>query len=611
MFSDDQPRGIPRITRRHLLSIASLGAAGIVTGRSLALQPEATPPGSVAATPLASPAASPVASPAASPVATPEQLPAGGAVFPLEVIRDQRPVEGSEPVRGGELRMFIRPDDVTNFNIASFRQDFQVGCSLYDPLVWLDEVTLEPQPWLAESWKWSNNGLTLTFVIRDDVTWHDGSPLTASDVAFSFIVYQQDVDSAVSGFFSLVDRIASTDERTVVIDFAAPDGSFLFNAGNLFVFSSQQYGFYWSSQRLGERSLNGYNWQVNRPIGTGPWKLKDASETALTMERHDGYWAGETWFDTLQLTGQDDKPGAIDAWKLDEVDVVWPVAPLETTNLIQEEGRLYAADSLRTLFAAYNFNNPARFAPDLFAAFDFRQALLLAVDREGYRQAIFGSFIDIDDAGTITQPWARDPRIVSPKRNVAKANELLDDLGWRDNDGDGIREAPSGDVLNLNLIVREGANADFIALLQGLDHGFREIGVSLAVEILSAPEWTDRWVNTHEFDLIAYDLLQYGAFDEFDLYGSAWDIRTNMNGWNPGGYRNADVDAALDEWFAAYEIDDMRLAMYKLQRAVVFDPIGLFFGFPQDPVLVRPGVLGYQPNKMWQTWNTRGMWKLA
>jgi peptide/nickel transport system substrate-binding protein len=529
--------------------------------------------------------------------------------LPLQVIGEQRPVEAASPVRGGDLRLFVRSADLGNFSPVSFRQDFQVACSLYDPLVWLDEVTCEPKPCLASKWQWSSDGLKLSFTIRDDVTWHDGSPLTAADVAFSFFVYQQDYDSAVSGFFSLVTDIRSSDDRTVVVSFDRVDGSFLFNAGNLFIFQASQYGFAWSSRTLGERSLNGYDWTKNPPIGTGPWKFDSLASGRITLTRNDDYWTGPPHADRLILLAEDDQAKRIEAWKNDDVDIVWPVAPLETSDLVQEPGRLYAADSLRTLFAAYNFNNPARITPDLFTNIDFRQALLLAMNRERYQESIFGSFINTSKAGSITQPWARDERIVNPARNLDIANSRLDSIGWVDNDGDGIRETPAGDILSLVAIVQSGSQPELIQILQQLDRDFREIGITLTVEELDQDAWTDRWVNTHEFDLIGYSLLTYGAFDEFDLYSSAWDIRTNQAGWNPGGYANEAVDAAIEEWFSTTDIDEMKIALYKLQRAVTDDPFGLFFGFPQDPVLVRPGIYGYQPNKMWQSWNTRTMWR--
>ena len=55
---------------------------------------------------------------------------------------------------------------------------------------------MRPTPWLAERWEWRAEGLELVFLLRDDVLWHDGVPLTAADAAFTFEVYRSDTDSA-------------------------------------------------------------------------------------------------------------------------------------------------------------------------------------------------------------------------------------------------------------------------------------------------------------------------------------------------------------------------------------------------------------------------------
>jgi peptide/nickel transport system substrate-binding protein len=595
-----EPR--PTTNRRTLLAGGVFAGAGLV----------AIARNGMGQTPVASPIASPIATPAASPVASPVlqiTLPGTNPTHIMEVIRDQRPEEQESPVTGGELRLHVASAGIADFNVSAFRQDFQVSASIYDPLVWIDDVSCEPVPWLAESWAWSNDGRRLTFTLRPDVVWHDGDPLTAEDVAFSFTVYQQDYASAVAGFFSLVTAITTVDDRTVQVDFSEPDGSFVFNAGNLFVIKASQYAFAWTTRDMGERSLDGYDWAANAAVGTGPWRVEEVTAHRVTLARHSAYWAGAPYADRLILIAEDDHAARIGAWKEDDVDLVWPLTPVETVDILGEAGRLYTADTLRTSFAAFNFQNPTRFDPAIFASIELRQALQLAMDREGYRQAVFGSLIDMTRANPVVQPWAQDDRWPLVERNTAYANELLDGLGWIDNDGDGIREAASGDVLALTAIVEASAPAELVAVLRQLDTDWREIGVSLDVQVLDIATWSDRWVNQHDFDLIAYDILTYPSFDEFDLYGTAWDIRTNTGGWNPGGYSNEAVDAALAAWFASYEIEDMRIALLNLQRAVSTNPFGVFFGSPQDAVIVRPGVRGYRPNKVWQAWNTRTMWK--
>ncbi len=72
--------------------------------------------------------------------------------------------------------MFIQGDGIEGFTPTAFRQDFQVSMSYLDPLIHVDDVTLEPKPWLAESWSWSSNGLALEIDLRPDITRHNGTP---------------------------------------------------------------------------------------------------------------------------------------------------------------------------------------------------------------------------------------------------------------------------------------------------------------------------------------------------------------------------------------------------------------------------------------------------
>ena len=109
--------------------------------------------------------------------------------------------------------------------------------------------------------------------------------------------------------------------------------------------------------------------------------------------------------------------------------------------------------------------------------------------------------------------------------------------------------------------------------------------------------------------MIAYSLVVYPAFNHFDLYGTAWDIRANSLGWNPGGYSNDQVDAAIDAWFAATSQDDMRSALVSLQQGANDDLFGLWFGSPDDLILVKPDIQGFEPNIYLQTLGTKDLWR--
>ena len=548
---------------------------------------------------LGTPAASPVASPVPPPIAADR----------LTVIRDQRPRESAEPKRGGTLTLPLGPSDPVNLSPVAYRQSFQLLASVLDPLVRMDEVTLEPRPGLAERWDWNEAGTEITYRLRRDAVWHDGSPFTARDVRFSFLVARDDTDSGVRNLFALMDDIESLDDHTVRVRLTEPDGGWLFNASNQFVFQRSQYAEVWRSRPEGDRTLGGYDWTRTPPIGTGPWRFERSGEGGVELARNDAYWGGAPRFDRLLLVPDADGEDQLDAWKAGDLDIVWPLRAARLPEVRHEVGRLYAADAASVLFAAFNFANPARAIPDMLADRSLRQALTLAVDRTRYADRVFAGFVHANHAGTIAQPWAYDETVTNPERDVAAANALLDAAGFLDTDDDGVRENSAGEPLALVVIARDDARPELRQILRSVAADLPEIGVTLDLQSLPADEFRRRWQTGHDFDLIAYAYNLYAGFTDFDLYGSSWDIRVNAQGWNPGGYANLDVDQAVADALVATDPAALKDALSRLQRATNEDLFGLWFGFPQDLVLVRPDVYGFQPNKLWQTWDTRKLWR--
>ena len=597
----DQTSDAPRPFRMSRRSAVLAGAAGLAGAARIAAQ-SSTPIASPFASPVASPGTSPQATPEATPVATPEP------VYPLTVIEDQRPEWAGTPETGGELRLFVGSENIENFTPTVFQQDFQITVSYLDPLIRVDEVTLEPQPWLADKWSWSNDGRSLTITLRDDVRWHDGTPLTAEDVQFSLLCYRDDYDSAVSFMLAVVADVEVVGDSRLVVRFDEPDGTFPFNAANLPIFNKSQYEGYWTSKPAGERTLSGFAWGPRHPLGTGPWVIDDRSDSEVSFVRNDDHFANVPLADTLTLTVEDNPERQLEAWRKGEVDLIWPLDGTRVEGLMQEEGSLIAADSTISYFAVFNFGNPTRIDPLWMESPGLREALNLVVNRADYAKTLFGGYIDVERAGTMTQPWAIDPSVKNPKRNLDAARKLLADNGWVDWDGDGVLDSPVGDRGAFVCIVREDADPGLLAILDSLNADFNELGFTLEVQRLDPAAFTARWTSTFDYDLIAYSLNQYAAFNEFDLYGSAWNIRKNLAGWNPGGYWNADVNEAIASYLQSWKIDDMRKALSTIQRATNEDLFALWLGFPKQPVLVQPEISGFQPNKMWQSWNTWSLW---
>ncbi len=527
----------------------------------------------------------------------------------LTVIRDQEPAYPGQPISGGDLRIPLRQAENENFNPVAFDQDFQIPVSYLDPLVKPNPVTLAPEPWLAESWEWNEDQTIITYALRSGVTWHDGTPLTADDVRFSLFVARDDIFSELRNFFVLMDDAEAVDDLTVRVILSAVDNTWLFNASSLLIFQRAQYTDYWSARPYGERTLTGFDWEASPPLGTGPWSVEAFDDDGVTMNRNDDYWAGAPFMESLSLPVIPDPTERVTAWNDGEIDLLWPVPASVLDEVSATSARLHVVPSASVMFAAFNFDNPARIVPNLLVDPALRAALNLAIDRAGYAEEVFRGFIAVDQAGTVAQPWANAETVTNPRRDVRKARQMLADAGWQDFDGDGILDDVNGQRLELVTIVREDARPELIETLQRASEDLREIGATLNIQVLEPEAFMERWINAHDFDLIAYAYDLFPGFTDFDLYGSAWDIRVNPQGWNPGGYRNLDVDQAILELFETVGQDEQAVILEEIQRITNEDLFGLWFGFPNDLVLVQESIQGFRPNLLWQTADTRLLWR--
>ena len=559
-----------RLDRRRLLALASAGAA---LGRAHYVDAQEAD-----------------ATPAASPIA--------GAT----------PVALAEPEQGGSLRLVRPGDTLQDLNPAAFAVDYQITLSYLEPLVMPDAVTMEPRPWLASGWAWRDRGLTLELTLRDDVTWHDGTMLSAADAAFSYAVYQSDTNSAVSGLFALVETVETTSDSVVTVRFSEKDANWLLNAATLPVFSRAQYADYWDTQ-AGGRSLSGFDWQADLPTGTGPWQFSDLGEDEANFVRAEGYWQQPAWADTLQIVVAPGRRDRFDAWQEDRSALLWPVSPKEASA--ESAANVISAPAASVMFAAFNFANPDLPAGSYWTDLRVRQAASLALNRARYATEVFADRVEAFAAGIVSQPWAHDPDLQSPERDVLAAQSLLAEAGWLDYDGDGIREDVNGFPLRPVIIVRDDARPELHAVLARVARDLYDAGFGLTVESLSPDDFDDRWINARTYDLIAYAYDQLPGFTDYDLVGSRWDIRSNPAGWNPGGYSNPEADAAIDTFLEAVSLERQRVALQQLQTSINEDLFGLWFGFPRDVILVQSGVNGYEPNIAWQTSGTSALWLSA
>jgi peptide/nickel transport system substrate-binding protein len=522
----------------------------------------------------------------------------------LTVRAEPRPTYAGRPVDRDELRL-TRFEDLSNLSPTTLAA-YSPFTFIYDPLVWIDEITLDPAPRLASKWEISADGLSYTFQLRDDVRFHDDTPLTAEDVVFSLTAYRDDRDSGVEDFFaSMSDAPKIVDAHTVVVTLSAPSASFLANAGNQFILQRRQFADYWAANS----SLSGFDAMATPLVGTGPWRMASVNvdDGELKLTRNGAYWLGAPHFQRLKFRSIDAAANRLELWNAGGTDLLWPVSPADLTQVQDSaDAWLYAANTVAYMCAWFNFANPSQLVADLFKPKAVRQALMHAIDRDGYAAQIFKGFIDQHAYGVVPQAWAYTADVSRYDYDPDQALALLQTQGWTRQGNQLVNAA--GQPMALTAIVSDLPQYPVDKLAAWVKDNFQQLGIALTIEPLGASDYADAFRTTRQFDLAFSSRILFAGFNEYSFLEAASDTASNPDG-NNSGWRNADAERLLTAIRQAPDQAAQVAPLRELQRVLADDLPALWFGFPRDLILARKNILGFQPNPMWQYWNTAGLWR--
>jgi peptide/nickel transport system substrate-binding protein len=298
--------------------------------------------------------------------------------------------------------------------------------NIYNGLLFLDDK-LNPQPDLADSWTVSADGKTYTFKLHPGVQWQDGQPFSSADVKFTFeeILLKYHARTK-AGLESVLDGIDTPDALTVVMRFKQAYGPLLarLDVVEAPILARHVY------QGGGDIQNHPANQQ---PVGTGPFKLAEyVKGDHVRLVRNDKYFKPRLpYLDELIFKIIPDANTASLAFEKGEVDFL-PSVPGPSMSRLQQlpgvtvqgtwggPGGSYCEDTL-----LYNL----RKAPlDKLAV---RQALAYAIDRQQMLEQVkFNQGRVATGPIASTMSWAYNPNVTKYPRDVAKANQLLDQAGF-------------------------------------------------------------------------------------------------------------------------------------------------------------------------------------
>ncbi|MGH3688850.1 MAG: ABC transporter substrate-binding protein [Microbacterium sp.] len=417
----------------------------------------------------------------------------------------------SEGAAGGDLVVGVTSDPDTLFPWKATQfQAVNVLQNLYGTLTEFDE-DLNVVPGLAESWDVSEDGLTVTFNLREGVTFADGSTFGSEDVKYSLDAIAAEATAAVARTsLASVTAVEATDEKTVTLTLSAPDAALPANLAviNMAMLSSDDT----------EEGLNA------TPNGTGPFILDDRKASqSITLAKNVDYWGDTALLDTVEFRVIPDESSIVSAMQSGNVQLAVFDDPLVAQTA--EGANVEVATTPQLSYHALQLNATRGDLTDV----NVRLAVQCAIDRqEVLDTAALG---EGEVTGPITSPaYKSDPEArPCPERDLDKAAEYL-------------KKAGKEDGVTIKTIVSQGEYATSVNEAQNLKAQLADANITLDLEVLESGAYVDRWIAA-DFD--AAVALNGGRPDPDGMYGRYFTSTGNLN--KVAGYSSPELDALFAE----------------------------------------------------------------
>lgn len=412
-------------------------------------------------------------------------------------------------------------------------------------------------PDLAREWQISTDHRSYTLFLRDDVFWHDDTPFTAEDVAFTASVIQ---DPNFTGSVPAIElwRIVKVEVidpytiRFILPNDVAPFAPFL---------SFTTFGIL-PKHLLADFSVSTLpNAPFSRsPIGTGPWRIVPTDGTQITLEPYNKYFGRKPLLERLIFRFYDDLADTMQALSRGEV---MGVAQVEPSNLpvVLSNPTLNAYSALRSGYTAIFINLRHPF----FLKRDVREALLLALDRPELIADVLNGQGVVADSFLMPTHWASDPTLPHYTYQPEEASQLLKEAGWSDSDGDGILDR-NGKRFEFSLLTIE-SDAQLVKVVEEVTRQWAELGIKAEPQIVdSAPELRNL-LKKRAFDLFILGTTATGSSSDPDFY-PLWHSSqlAEDGGQNYTSFTNEEADLLLSEGRLTLDLNKRRAIYSQFQQ---------------------------------------------
>ena len=445
---------------------------------------------------------------------------------------------------------------------AGFNPCINWGCGehCHEPLIQSTlirtNVDMEFENDLATDYSVSEDGMTWTFHIRDDVKFTDGEPLTASDVAFTFNTALATPNSEAD--LSMLDSVEALDDTTVIFHMSKPYNAFLYTLAVFGIVPEHCY----------DEAAYGEN-----PVGSGRYILTqwDKGQQAI-LEANPDYYGDEVQMKKVIVLFMEED-AALAAVKAGQVDIAYTSAVYSDEQVDGYQLLVCkSVDSRGISLPSIPAGNEVVDGDTVYAAGNdvtcdvaLRQAMNYALDRQTMIDHVLNGYGEVAYSVSDNMPWSSESMIIP--YDVDKAEQILADGGWSDTDGDGIVE-------------KDGQKAEFTvyysasdsvrqALTAEFSNQMKAVGINVLYEGLGS--WDELYTKMYS-DPITWGWGSNSPVEDYQLYYTGGSC-------NFTGYSDAKTDELLDAALAATDMNESYSLWQQAQEDVGPDAEALWVWF--------------------------------
>ncbi|MBC7228725.1 MAG: peptide ABC transporter substrate-binding protein, partial [Thermoflexales bacterium] len=424
----------------------------------------------------------------------------------------------------------------------------------------------------------SADGRVITLKLRDDIVWSDGKPITSEDFVFTYEMTMNPKNTVASTFpYDKLEKVEAPDARTVVMTFKEP-----FAAWQATLWHGLLPAHVLRPVFEKEGTIDNAEWNRKPTVGCGPFVFQEwESGSFIRFVANEKYWLGRPKIDEIFIRVVPDDASQVAALKAGDGDLGTFIAYSDIPTLEQ------AGVHMVKVFSGYNegwyfYLHPEKGHPALKDV-RVRQAIALAFDRFSVCKDLLLGLTKPPATYWANTPW-QDPTLEPWPYDPEQAKQLLDEAGWKDTNGDGVRDKDGVElVLTLGTTTRE-IRRDVQAVAQ---QQLAQVGIKLELANADSDIFFGSYGEGGPCATGQYDIFEYSTVTNYpDPETADWLCSEIPSDENPSGVNwQAVCDEELDALFKlqATQVDpaERQQTFHKITR-MIFEKV-YWLGVWEDP----------------------------